>query len=401
MIQNYGKIGKAVLKRLLGLQQDGYIYSLDSSDQSIDPLKSGCLSCPYHILSQNSSDQKTLEYCTQQCATCKTKIIAEPDFEKKYIYEKSKYGYSKPMYLNSIKVFLYIHLFGYDSKSFVRDLDLKEVSSYLDVDIKTIRRALLKLRDFDYIYTTNVSEPLVNILLPEADSYAQVGGSGYFELSKALFDELIQITNINSFRITLRTLLEFDESYAKGQEKDILKKRIHDIHKYLPQYAKPHIILDCIQKAETIFETVSDKKIVQFHIKEQFKTKQQHQLALKETAAKLNDFVENFNQDVDKLNKRNLRPEESTYASYFIDPPVKTTTYPYLFFHSSDCEKIATIFIKYDMDFARRVLTKIYRQSLITDLHIKNPEAYIRTSANNLKKEDLFEKAFYEMNAIA
>lgn len=402
MIQKYGKIGKSVLKRLLGLQQDGFIYQIHNVDPEIDLEKSGCHSCPYYLLSKNTSNSKTKAFCFENCQRCSQKIyLPNKSIEtKRYIYEKSKYGYSKPMYLNSIKVFLYIHLFGYDSKSFVRDLDIREMADYFGLHVKTVRRALNKLCDFDYLYTSSPSEPLVTLFLPEAGSYAQTGGSGYFELTKDLLDQLVSVKSINSLRIILRTLLEFDESFSRGQDADILKKRITDIHKYLPQYAKPHIIKDCVKQSEAIFETVTDRKVIQFHIKNQFKTKYQHKLDLITAQNDIEHFVSDFNSEVEDINSNRTKVKESVYSQYFDIPIKKNDSYPNMFIKPEDYQKIAAISVKYDPSITQRALLRIYHHICQNGIHVENPEAYMRTTINNLIKEDVFQQ-FYRSYEIA
>ena len=397
MIQKYGKIGKSVLKRLLGLQQDGFIYQIHNVDPEIDLEKSGCLACPYYLLSKNTSNSNTKTFCSENCQRCSQKIYL-PDKStetKRYIYEKSKYGYSKPMYLNSIKVFLYIHLFGYDSNSFVKDLDIREMADYFGLHIKTVRRALNKLCDFDYLYASSPSEPLVTLFLPEAGSYAQVGGSGYFELTKDLLDQLVSVKNINSLRIILRTLLEFDESFSKGQDADILKKRITDIHKYLPQYAKPHIIKDCVKQSEAIFETVTDKKIIQFHIRDQFKTKYQHKIDLLTAQNSIEQFISEFNSEVEDINANQKDIDKCVYSQYFDVPIKKNSSYPNMFITYEDCKKIATIAVKYDSSIMQRALLRIYHHICQNGVHVDNPEAYIRTTINNLIKEYTFQLFYH------
>lgn len=397
MIHKYGKIGKSVLKRLLGLQQDGYVYQIHNIDSKIDIDKSGCLTCPYYLLSNNTSNSKTKEFCSKNCQACPQKkyLPVESIGVKKYIYEKSKYGYSKPMYLNSIKVFLYIHLYGYDSRSFVRDLDIKEMADYFGLHIKTVRRALNKLCDFDYLYSTSPSEPLVTLLLPEASSYAQIGGSGYFELTKDLLDQIVPIKSINSLRIVLRTLLEFDETFSKGQDADVLKKRITDIHKYLPQYAKPHIIRDCVKQSESIFETVADKNIIQFHIKDQFKTKFQHKMDLINAQNDYEHFISDFNSEVQAVNNHEKAIENCAFSQFFNVPLKKDIIYPNMFFDASDCKKVAAISVKYDSTIMQRAILHIYQHICQNGIRIENPEAYIRTTVTNLIKEDYFQHLYH------
>lgn len=123
----YASIGKAVLIRMVGLQEN---YK---DDQKLDRKKSGCFSCPHF------GDSLKDHNCAA-CTACQKKVFFSP-----YINEQNRFGYQAPQSLCAMKLFLYLHFCSVTKSGAIEDISISSLAKRLNISQRNIHYCLKKL----------------------------------------------------------------------------------------------------------------------------------------------------------------------------------------------------------------------------------------------------------------
>lgn len=255
MLTQTASIGNAVLISALRLQNNHYVY-IDK--KNLNTFDTGCFKCPYY--------QKNSE----ACLSCNHKIY-EYSQEKKYVNEKNRYSYRKVLKRNALLLFMYLHFLNPDSMGLVH-FDLEDAASLLHCTERSIRNNLHLLEKANYITLKPTSiYGSYSAFISEYTSYfhkANTGGRGYSVLSKDVFYQLLQMQDINSLRLSIRSLL-VDLDNTKKPE---LRKSYKDLHYILPDYCTKENIKNIISSDifSSLFSSSIKKRYVILNIKDEY-----------------------------------------------------------------------------------------------------------------------------------
>lgn len=255
------KIGKKFLVQVLGLQ-DNYKIPVEKTIRDYETCPIDCL---LYKLKKNKYHCPDNYYCRETC----TKVIREIN-SYDYYYENQKYGISKrsiPGKLShcQIKVALYLHFLARKEDGIVPCVSVKEGATYLGMCQKTFKTSIKKLYEESIIDYTQLNADLYNVYLIEYKNYhltKKEGGTGYLNLTKDAFEEILKIKNVNSFKTELRKLLEFDNNNYDSDTKKEVSFTYKALRRFLPKYIKyKSVISEVIEgtNVSNMFDLIHDK----------------------------------------------------------------------------------------------------------------------------------------------
>lgn len=384
-MKQFFNIGKTVLHRAIGLQENHTKINTEIID-TIDEIASGCNTCKHKILAdmyeQNSLEYKNLK---AMCETCPHKVIKQVIVESKsYINEKNRYGYQPRLKINAIKLLLVLNHLS-ETDGYGINIKINYLAEQLNCDKKTIKNNLEVLKKYNYILYNITETGNINFYLPEAENYykkAKDGGRGYLTVSSECLKELLSIKAINSLRLALRGLMEFDELCPKGFTG--YNKTYKEIKHGLPRYCKKGIINTAASQI-SLFTVEFDAKAIHFFIKEEFNAKKQKQVQLDYLEDYLNDFNTNFNLYISDYN--NIASE--TYNIIKDIPCVKDFVVDankpmHMVLHKDEIQDLAKLITQFSLEEVMMALSQVYNTyySKGNRTDIKNLGAVIRKLIN-------------------
>lgn len=214
---NYAQIGKGELIQLLGIQQD------EEKIQKID-----------------IQDGKTVK-------------------QYKINREREKYGSKKRLSTAPLLLWIYLHFLSPEDRTGkVFMLRISDIVRDTGFTYKTCKDAIQTLAMENYIELSDFVQGNFTILLRDYKNYflsRKKGGTGYVELKKEHFFQLLEIAHqrkgrknstiyrngiLNTLRLILRTYLLADQSEKEYRKKNkvskIFSKSVDQLKKYLPRY---------------------------------------------------------------------------------------------------------------------------------------------------------------------
>lgn len=186
-----------------------------------------------------------------------------------YINEKNKYGERKLLKRNALLLFMLLHFIGPDKNGLV-ELDIESASEQLCCTERSIKNNLQLLEDHGYIaYNKTFCPGFYSVFILEYKSYfkkANQGGRGYVVLSKSIFDELLKIKDINTLRLTIRSVFQ-----EITNQKEI-RKSFQELKRYLPGYCTKEKIKKIISTDpfHKLFYTSLKKRYILIAAKKEF-----------------------------------------------------------------------------------------------------------------------------------
>ena len=255
MLTQTASIGNAVLISALRLQNNHYIYV---DQKHLNTFDTGCFKCPHY--QKNSS----------ACASCDHKVY-EYSQQKKYINEKNRYSVRKVLKRNALLLFMYLHFLNPDAAGLIQ-FDIEDAADLLNCTERSIRNNLRLLEKANYIIVKPSSiYGVYSAFITEYPSYfkkASMGGRGYSVISKDVFYQLLKMKDINSLRLSIRSLL-IDIDNTKKPE---LRKSYKDLHYILPDYCTKKDIKNIITSTSfsSLFSASVKKRYVVLNIKDEF-----------------------------------------------------------------------------------------------------------------------------------
>lgn len=387
----FANIGKAVLTRALGLQEN-YKEVVIQTVEVIDEESTGCLSCKWKKLKSVLSPSDSLyKSCVDACSSCDKKCMIPKDMYKTiYRNEANSYGYQPRLKANAIKLFMAYHMYEVDENGILTGVDIRELAKLLGCDVKTIRNNNEVLKKYGYIHFSKTDTYTINLYLPEYENYfkpAAVGGRGFLVVADSVFKELLKIHSLNELRITLRELMEFD--LLNKQNVTSVEKSYKELRRLLPQYCKRNVIKKITEKL-SMFTTVIKDNLVEFTIKPLFDSKAVRENNFKQCEDELLKFIKDVNLDIELYNTSNTSNfslADSKYAA-FID--TDRTKLRYLFFRTKDIADLVNLCVKYSVSIVVKALSYFYRHYYLPEKEVNSVGALIRTIiSKNIFNSDL------------
>lgn len=371
-IKNFSCIGKAVLKRSVGLLENYKKIEIENG---------------------------------------KEKIV--------YINEINRFGYAKRLKMLPLKLFLLYHHLPIDVIGIIKDISISELAEYLNCDTRSILAANDLLVEYGYIRYSNGQEPnkYINIFLPEYKEYfasAHNGGRGYLVTSKKMLDELCKINNIISLRVYIRALVENDDLSLTPDYDGILTISFKRLHMLLADYCKRNVIVSNISSIKCdIFHVAIHSDCITFKIKDEYKAKIIKKEKVSKSTAYFVNAIDEFNNAAKTIynsmqNKNefsvidqsiindsirmidhfkmitndNLRNAaallSTTYKSFM--PVDNTLSLNPITITQTDINDLAGIALQYNDNIVFESLSTIYRQYINRDVKINSLGALVRTN---------------------
>lgn len=369
-IKNFSCIGKAVLKRSVGL---------------LENYKS--------VESKNGNE----------------KIV--------YINEINRFGYAKRLKMLPLKLFLLYHHLPIDVIGIIKDISISDLAEYLNCDTRSILAANDLLVEYGYIRYSNSHEPnkYINVFLPEYKQYfasAHDGGRGYLVTSRKMLDELCKVNNIIALRIFIRALVENDDLSLSPEYEGVLIISFKRLHMLLADYCKRNVVISNISLTSCdIFNMDIQSDYIAFTLKDEYKAKILKKEKVSQSISFFTNAVEEFNDSAKTIynaiqNKNefsiidqsiinsslrmldhfkmitndNLRYAAtllSTKYKSFI-PADKSVSLNVIKATQADINDLAGIALQYNDNIVFDSLATIYREFINKDLRINSLGALVR-----------------------
>ena len=302
-------------------------------------------------------------------------------YKRVYHNEKNRYGYQPRLKTNAIKLLIAYHFLEVDSIGFIQNVNLKEMATLLNVDIKTIHNNNELLKEYGYISYSKTDVNMINLWLPEYENYfktAKEGGRGFLTVSNTVFQEILKINSINEMRITLRQLMEFE--LLSNKKKDTVEKSYKELRRMLPDYCKRNVIQKASNKLRMFIVEVKDN-LIKFIIKPEYDAKLQKEQQLEFYEKELTTFSREFAHDVGEINTSIHNTKESKYADFFENVSENTFIEEYRcwFFTPLELADLASLCLQFSWHKVMKALQQIYKTYKLQGLAIQNLGGLTRT----------------------
>lgn len=368
---NFGSVGKSVIIRAIGLQAN----FKDNSDK-LDEKASGCFSCPHFLVKEKykkNSGCEEYESADSACVKCTKKV-----YISKYVNESNRYGYSHPLSLCAIKIFLYLHLLSPTSIGVVGGVHVPTIARELKCSEKTVHSCLRNLQEYGYIYYRRDQERgCYLIILLEYQEYfkpAAKGGRGYFILSRQLFEKLIKVNQLNIMRLYIRMYLNIELNRQKYPKREPIRKdtkSLAELRNYLPAYLKPCNIIQMISVESDIYNIEIREKIT-FTLGPSLYGADIKKQILKENEERL--LIHIFETDnILSERYRCWMPEDAvpTYLMQTVENMVKTKVIAQVAVSEKDIQDMVQMSVQYSFEHVICVLHQIWETNLVGSLYGK------------------------------
>lgn len=281
-LRDIAKIGKSVLVQLVGAQMN---FKTFEYIEHIDEDICKCSNCPTYNLKNinpnNPMNKVTKEalseieelYCYGQC---KEAIKSTT----KTIYHNEANQFNLPKGSNrlsklQIKQLILFHFYQVDKQGIVKNLSIKQIANTLNCTEKTVRATNEKLVEQEFIWISPMDNDRFTVLIKEYKTYhltAKQGGNGYLNMSFDLFQNLLNITNVNSLRLEIRQIIHFDNYNINTAGTRPVEFTHKEIQRFLPNYVNYRgIIEDIISNQSESFDIIEKDSSIVFSLKEQFR----------------------------------------------------------------------------------------------------------------------------------
>lgn len=371
-------VGKTVLSKALGLQKN-YSEVLERAYEVLDEDASGCGTCKWHALRTVTHDGEELfAECERACASCPHRVMkVEYTYSRVYHNERNRCGYKPRLKCNAIKLLLAFHFYEIDQNGLIYHIDVSALAEKLGCNIKTVNNNLEQLREYGYISFSRIDSRLINLYLPEYEDYfkpASSGGRGFLVISENVFSELLKIDSINTLRITLRQLMEFDQ--LKNHGTDSVEKSYHDLRMLLPDYCKRNVIQKASDKLSMFVTEIKDN-LIKFILKPEFDAKHQKEERLQFYEEQLTEFWHEFTEEAGEINTGIHSIDESKFAGFF--EGIEVEEYVGWSLSPLDVADLAYLCLQYSFNVVLKALQQIYQTYILKFTKITNLGGLART----------------------
>lgn len=270
-----GRIGKSIIARIVGLERNYKKIEIST----IRDYSTCSKNCPFYKFKATQDNCPQNEYCKKHCEKVTKKI---PSIS--YVNEKHHYNLKfvpAGMSKSQIKQFLYYHFLPIDDNGIIQYISTSQTASVLGCTEKTIKTNLDKFVDCNLLSYTKINSDLYTLYLPDYKKYhlsKYQGGTGYVQLAKEAFHEVLNINNVNALRLELRRILKFDNDYIKYKDSDIdldldfcSTYTFEEIKRIMPDHINYRgAISDVLNKTSKIFDVTQQDSAITFKLKNEY-----------------------------------------------------------------------------------------------------------------------------------
>lgn len=382
----FANIGKAMLVQMLGLQKN-YKEEVVDTVQELDEELSGCYSCITYKYSKFSSG--FCDHRCTECSNCKKKVYKEKKIYKRiYVNEFNRFGYKCRLKPFALKLMLLLHFFSPDEHGFCYDVDPYYCAKYLGCNQRTIKNNFSLLQCYGYLEYKRISAHNYVIFLKDYTSYylsAAKGGRGYITIEQTLMDEIQTVKDINSLRIILRELLDFDSLLGKGEYISDCKT-IQQLQRFLPSYCKSWLVINIINNLHTdIFQINKTSNGYKFTFNQNYSTKTSKSSKISMYDSEMWEFVQSVDQALDN---QDLPQSYKIINQYFFDYSLNKYLAPISLKNAVqeeeiDSQVLGKLTIQYDLERVKNAIVKIYKDYIFNLIPIQNLGALVRSIIEN------------------
>lgn len=284
----YASIGKSVLIRMIGLQEN------HKDTKMLDRKKSGCFSCPH--FGESLKDPEC-----DHCAACGSKV-----YSSSYINENNRYGYQHPQSLCAIKLLLYLHFCSVTGAGVIEDVSISRLSEKIGISQRNIHYCLKRLERDGYIaYGRNGYGPgHYSVILKGYENYfkkASEGGRGYLTLSLDCLKKLLLSHSVNQMRLYLRLYVNIDDRKALPFTRETFlsdSRNTRELSRYFPAYFKQGKILKLLDIKTDLFSFSEQDGQVSYTLRQEYYGDLSKQEYRNECYLSLQSYVESANEQI-------------------------------------------------------------------------------------------------------
>ena len=330
---------------------------------------------------------------------------SETFLNKKRHSEKDIYGDKKRLSTAPMLFWMYIHYLSPDEKGMVRDVSIVDAAKYLHLSVKSIRKAVDKLSQLGYIYSSRIICNTVTIMLPDFENYFKQkdeGGHGYLELSEENFMSIVSIAQermargtgkhgekyvnkslINKIRIKLRSFIMCDHAQRQFKRNrkatTVVEKSVSEMLRFLPGYMYKKKLLQIIDSiTDTISYYVLDGNIIKMDaIVADFNGIKERNSILRTISKNVREKLENMNSAIEKYNA-DRNPACLTDQGIYLPSDIRECE---TYWYSADAVKdISKLCLQYTEEIVFEALEYVYSNFVVLGRTINNIGALLRST---------------------
>lgn len=346
-------IGVAVLTSSLHLRKNYVEYHTKTG---IDSVKSGCYECSFFNETNVKNEIGTCKNCPEKVYNVQT--------HKMYVNESNKYGKRKKLKKNALLLFMYLHYLHPDTNGYIKSIDIYKAAEILKCNPKTIRNNLYLLNMHGYIALGKGGYPgSYQAFLMDFKDYfkaAKEGGRGYAVISYNTFQTLVEAKDINTLRLTIRTILKaVDEEEKNKQYKE---RTFKELKLELPEYCTNKTVKKVINHSvfQKIFRVKEEKYTAQFLLRDDFNPRNTANALRADCKQAIYSYVE-------KVNKK----ANGSMKSLLTIAPIMLNKQQY--------DDIANISLQYPIHEILNAFKQVYFDYIVPNIPVENIGALVRT----------------------
>lgn len=390
-LNEFAKIGKAVLSKAIGLQKN-YTEEYVKVSNILNEGISKCYDCPVYkekqfLSYQSSTDQSDL--FTQKCSSCSSAVWnTNYKVVRRRINERNKYGYQPTLKSNAIKLLILYHFLQPDSRGFVKNISKKDLAKALGCTVSTVNACNKVLSDYNYCFVSDsgIQTNYISVYLTDYKNYhktAEEGGRGYLTFSVDMLNALLSVHSLNSLRIQIKGLLEIDSSRLKKISETTATATYHKLRGFLPKYCKNNVIRKALQEKTSILSTSVSASGVEFTLNSSFSITKLRSFMLGDAKDKIVDFISSVNDLVCDVNYDLPDKKEVAIESLQSLGILKADNYKELLLSLDDYSSLASLAVQYNLQIVITSLLKIYNSYVLSNKPVNNVGALCRTFIRN------------------
>lgn len=302
--------------------------------------------------------------------------------------------------LKSAAIKLYILLYFYThSNGLTDEIGYNEISDLLGVHKKTVRAALKRLDQEEYIEFYPEKHTFFCRILNYKDMYEhkKIHHVGYITLNRELLNGILNVSGINSLRCSILSIFKLLRNQFKSATKLAAAEiRMNEFTFNMPKYVKPYIIEQSINEAKTFFSSckkVYDKFIITLDHKYQASVIKQQ--LRKEGKEKINDYIAGINalresalNDIQKGPGLSLETQMDALKYKINDIQLELSfdgkTIPELDFTSDQKNDLYGLCTEYNVEIILNAIGIYYNKYKLAGLKQSNPGGLIRSIIREL-----------------
>lgn len=338
ILTNFARIGKTFIRSITGVQEN---YKKTERVRATD--FSVCLNCS---LFNGDVSHHQIRYCKEFCNKPKEVVVKE---RTTYYNEANRFHIPVRERLSKfqLKQILLYHFLNIDNNGIVKNISTRQIASFLGCNVKTIKNNNKRFIELGYILYSESSRDEFTVWLKDYKSYhltVREGGGGYITMSKELLKNFTKISNVNSLRLELRNLIEFDNKNIESMKINKGEYSFRDIKRFLPNYLRnKSAIKRIIEKGSDSFIVKVKEKNIVFKLKDELNAK--------------------------ILRKNILENCQDSFVEY----------YSKFNLHQDNLIDIYQMSVQYGVDRVKESLDKIYDDYVLNDKYIHNLGGLVRT----------------------